>query len=215
MFAYRIPDLDPQGGHAALAAHPAGRRIAGVARWQLVAHPNGGSLATWLGHPFSPGSYGEGRPTHDGMTYFPPKEWPADRAALLRDKLPDHEAVELVNGRVLIGLALRAPRPRRFAGAPSLGKPSGDLADAAFALWDRLGAKEAIALDDPGLARVLFLAVAACYRVTEEALDDLGWLTTADDDAVTAVVFGLDPKSEPGAGGSSPSSPPGSPTATP
>ena len=208
MFAYHIKDLDPMGGHAALAAHPAGKRLAHVGRWQLAAHPQGGSFATWAGSPSFPGAYGEGRETHDGMTFHPPKEWPTDRAALLRERLPEHEAVDLTSGRVLIGIAMRAARKRRFS-TPGVGRPSGALADAAFELWDKLNGDSEILIDDPLLTRVLFLAVAACYRVTEEAMDDLGWLTTEDDNLVTSIVFGLDPKPAPGAGDTSASSPPG------
>lgn len=209
MFAYRIPDLEPSEGHAGLAAHPIAKRLAHVGKWQLVAHPMGGAFATWAGKPSFPAAYGEPRQTHDGLEFYPPKEWPTDRALFLREKLPEHEAVDLVGGRVLVGVAMRAARKRRFS-VPGVGRPSGALADAAFELWDKINESHDVMIDDPLLTRVLFLAVAACYRVTEEAMDDLGWLTTEDDNAVTSVVFGLHPKPDAGAGDTSASSAPAS-----
>jgi hypothetical protein len=211
MYAYHIHDLAPHGGMDALRAHPAGRRLVAVGRWQLAAHPAGGSLATWAGHPFSPSAYGEPVPTHDGMFFMPPKDWGKNpHGALARNPLPESAAVQCVNGDLLVGVATRSARPRRFAGGPSIGRPSGDLADAAFALWDRLANKDTVLVNDPGLSQVIFLGIQACYRVTEEALDALGWVTTADDDELIRGIFGLDPKPEAGAGAMSPSPAPAS-----
>lgn len=211
MYAYHIPGLDPRDGLDGLKRHPVGKRIAHAARWQLSAHPAGGALASWVGFPLLLSAYAAPIPTHDGMAFLPPKDWGANpRESLAREPSSAAIPVSLEQGAILVRQVTRAPRARRFAGAPGVGRPMGDLADAAMALWDRIANKEFIAFDDPGLAKVLFLAVAGCYRVTEEALDALGWLTTSDDYKILSAVFGLDPKAGPGAGDTSPSPPPGS-----
>ena len=125
MYAYRIAGLAPQGGMAALAAHPIGKRLLIAGPWQL-SKCGDGSLVTWKGAPFDVGRFADPAPTHDGMEFY---RW---KDELSREQLLDHFAraercpeatVELACGMsISIALALRgAARRRTFAGGGSIG----------------------------------------------------------------------------------------------
>lgn len=206
MYGFRIPDLGPEGGNEAVRLHPIAKRLAIAGPWQLGKHPDGGSFATWRGASARPADYGVPRPTHDGLFYFPPKDLATLTPSSLAkaDHRPDTTVVLSSGVTLSIPLATRGARRRRFASDRAVGEYVEEFATTAFRLYDRVVSGEKPLESDADLCRVLYLAIATRYRVVEEVLDDLGWLTTADDGIVIGAVFGSDPKADAAAGGTSP-----------
>lgn len=199
MYAYRIPDFNASDGNLGLKSHPVAKRLVIAGPWQFVTHHLGGALATWKGASIKLEDYAAERPTDDGMFYLAPKRQltPADVA---RDAISESVPVTFDSGVTIdIPIASRSPIVRRFTKASKFGGYAGEYAKTAYKLYDRIVAKEDILLGDDDLRRMIFLAVASNYRVTEEVLDDLEWLTTADDSKITEVAFGHGPKSSPAA----------------
>ena len=204
MFAFRIPDLSPEGGNEAVRLHPVAKRLAIAGPWQLAKHPDGGSFATWRGASAKWPDYGPPRTTHDGLFYHPPKDPTAMTPAALAktDHRPDTTVVLSSGVTLSVPLATRGARRRRFGADIAVGEYVEEFSTAAFRLYDRVVSGEKPMENDADLCRVLYLAIATRYRVVEEALDDLGWLTTADDGVIIGAVFGSDPKASAAAGGS-------------
>ncbi len=201
MLAYRIPDVAP--AHAAdrmrAGDHPGLARIALAGPWQFSAHPEGGSLATWLGSRVPRiDDLCDAVSCSDGLTYYRPSPLPSpmDLAKTLHSS--DEIDVDLVSGvRVSILLARSSPRRLRFTGDSSIGEPLTEYGRLARVVSERLAEADAdhpITTDDADVRRLLLLAIAQRYRVTEELLDDVGWISTADVDPVICAIMGSDPK---------------------
>lgn len=203
MYGYRIGSLEPESGNEGVRTHPVAKRLAIAGPWQLGKHAEGGSFATWRGASASVADYGTPRQTTDGLWYFPPKDPATLTPSALgkADSRPDVTVV-LSSGMTLsIPLAVRGARRRRFAADTALGEFVEEFTNTAFDFYDRVAAGEKPLESDPQLCRLLYLAIASRYRLTEEAMDDARWLTTADDAIVIRAVFGSDPKAVAAAGG--------------
>jgi hypothetical protein len=204
VYAYRLPECTPQQISGGKIEHPSGARLNHAGPWQLAAHPHGGSLATWRGAPHHIGAYGEPQECADGLLYYPSKV-PLTPEALARPRVPESVTIETHSGVTLaIPIATRSPRRRMFAAASKVGGYIDEYPRLVFSIYDRLVAKEPMPMGDPDLCRMVFLAIAGCYRVTEEAMDQAGWLSTFDDDLIMGAAFGTNPKAEAAAGGTSP-----------
>ena len=196
-YAYRIPGetVRPDG----IATHPLAKRLAPAGPWQCCDSHDGGTLLTFKGASVSLDSYGPPQVCDDGLVYYPSLV-PLTPADLGKANIPDSVPVTLASGMTLsIPVARRSARKRSFTGK-AVGDYVSEFPRLAFSVYDRVQSDQAIKLDDRDLVRVIFLAVSLCYRVTEEVLSDLGWLSTADDDPIISAVFGLDPKAVAAAG---------------
>lgn len=199
MLAYRIPDVAASAAVGQMHEHAGLKRIALAGPWQFTAHPLGGCLATWRGSKVPHvDSLGDGIACDDGLTYFRPAIMPTamDLAKALRSA--DEIDVDLVCGvRVSILLAISAPRRLSFTSGPAIGDPLTEYGLLARDIQRRLAEApedQPITVADVGVRRLLFLAIAQRYRVTEELLNDLGWLSTADVDPLLCAIWGSDPK---------------------
>lgn len=204
MYSYRIPDgIGHTGGNAAVAAHPIAKRLAAFGPWQTSKHAEGGVLLSWVGGSTDVAMYGTPRATYDGLTFYPSLT-PIRPENVARASVSESVDIDLVSGvRLSIPIAKRSARRRRFGCDDALGAFVDEYPTLAFKLFDRFADKEQVTIGDADLRRILFLAVAKNYRMTEEALDDSGWLTTEDDDAIISAAFGTDPKPVPAAGATS------------
>lgn len=201
MLAYRIPDVSPadcldrmrDGSHAGLA------RIALAGPWQFSAHPEGGALATWKGAPVPRvDDLGEAVACPDGLMYYRPKVMPA-QADLAKPSRSEWEIdVDLANGmRLTVLLAASEPRRLRFVGPDAVGDALTEYGQLARRVQRRLAESTPdapITAADADVRRLLVLAVGQRYRVTDDLLDDLGWISTADVDPLLQAIQGADPK---------------------
>jgi hypothetical protein len=212
------------GVRAAPAAEiPAFRRLLPAGPWAVTAaeHPAGqggrGSLAWQLAPGETPAVVPDvrawaWRACPDGLWYGSGGGLPS-QASLAREAAPPGVDLVLGGGTTLtIPLAVAAPRLIDF-GAGGIGEPATELGRLAYRIYDRLTAEQGIGLADPDLHRLVLLAVQASYRVTEELLTDLGWISTVDLDPIVCAIFGTHPKASAGGAGNSPSPPADSSTA--
>lgn len=213
MFAYWLPAA---GVPMEAAEHPSAQRLLPAGPWQYSVHPQGGTLASWkdpAGRAPRLDDFGPGRPTADGLTYYPPKV-PATLGDLLRKSLPPSTPVTLACGQVLpIALAASSPRKLVFnpGGTCSGGDYLTEYARLADELRMRAKVEDVIGGADPLLGRVVLLAIQQSLRATEEVLTDLGLVSSVDFTPIVLAAWGYDPDpNADGAGaGASPSPAPG------
>ncbi len=204
MYAYRLPQCEPQQIAGEKIEHPSGARLNIAGPWQLAKHSHGGSLATWKGSPHHVGAYGDPVECSDGLIYYPSKV-PLTPDNCARVRIPESIKIETHSGVTLaIPLATRSPRRRLFSGKKSIGDYIDEYPRLVFSLYDRIAAKEVVTMGDAELVRMIYLAIATCYRHTEESLDQAGWISTEDDDLIMGAAFGSNPKAEAVAGVTSP-----------
>lgn len=219
MYAYRLP-LAAVPMEA--AEHESARRLLPAGTWQFSPHPQGGTLATLKradGRAPALDEFGEPRETADGLLYYPSRE-PLTVDALRRQIIPPAIPVELACG-------LKLPVPIAAASARKLVFTAGSMTTG-----DYLTAYAQMAEELRGLAkrdgdlftdrdehfrlmgRVVLAAIQQVMTATEEALTDLGILSTDDFLPIVLASWGYDP--DPNAGGAgagpSPSPAPASPT---
>lgn len=171
-------------------------------RWQIQKHPDGGSLLVWPGTANGAGvalaSFGEPRPTHDGLVYYPSSEAPTKEDLIRPEqhRLPG-TWVNLTSGDALyVALATATPRELvlRATGGIARGKYQNEFGHLAHDLYDPFQSDDGIAFDDPRLARILQLMLQQSYFVTEEMAEDLPWLSTADVVPILHCILGVNPK---------------------
>lgn len=201
MLAYRIRDVAAAAASERLhdRSHAGLARLAIAGPWQFAQHPEGGCVATWLGSkPRAFDSLGDGEACEDGMVYYRPDPLPGAMDLAKSKHSEDEIDVDLECGvRLSILLAISAPRRLRFTGGAAIGDPLSEYGLLARDVQRRLAeapADQPLTVADAGVRRLLFLAVAQRYRVTEELLNDLGWLSTADVDPLLCAIWGSDPK---------------------
>jgi hypothetical protein len=196
MYGYIIPWIqDPEGGQATLAADPKARRLMVAGPWQLSRWAGTGVLATWSGSSFRLPDYLPPVDTMDGMQYCGSKV-PFSTASLGKaDALPD-VIVKLACGiEISVGLATGGGGRRRSFGAKEvIGPHVEEFHQLAVDVSTRLEADGMVPLDDLPFSRLLFLAVSRRYRVTEEALNEWGIITTSDDVNIFRALTGQSPK---------------------
>ncbi len=137
-------------------------------------------------------SLGKFRKCFDGLVYFPgttPKQIDIGK----RDYIEGIEYTTSLGVTLTIPLAAHAAVEVSFSSL-DLGGPSDEFAKMAEEIWAN---KENILIRDPRLLRLVFLAIAQNYRITQELLDDLRWLTSKDIDPIYCCIMGLDPKTLP------------------
>lgn len=196
MFAYHLPGVHP----LSTAGHPVAQRIQHAGPWQASSWRGGAALTfRSTGKPFNPDDYGHPVPIAGGCTFFPPAG-PVEPAVLRRESLPPGQPLLMISG-----VTLNVPRAET---APSFlvwdgdglmqsGEPAQEWARLAWQAWDtrentQQGQK--MTASDALLALLTLRAVQASYRVTEEALSHLRWITTGDVGSILAILWGLDPK---------------------
>ncbi len=137
-------------------------------------------------------SFGEGRKSFDGLIYFPgvtPNQMDIGK----RDFIDGIEYITSLGITLTIPLAAHASVEVSFSDL-ELGGPSDEFAKMAEDVWS---CRNDIKVRDKRLLRLIFLAIAQNYRVTQETLDDLRWLTSKDIDPIYCCIMGLDPKALP------------------
>lgn len=207
MYAYTIPWIDGQegrpgveSGQEALAADPRSRRLLIAGPWALTKWHGPGAIAIWRGASKNAEDYLAPVPTEDGMQYLGSKVQLTASALAKAEACPD-VTVKLACGQELsIALATSGGRKRIFASKAAIGAPVEDFHRLAVAICDRIDAQTAVPLDDPDFAQLLYLAIARRYRVTAEALDQWGIITTSDDAPIFKALTGSSPKAGAAAG---------------
>lgn len=194
MFAYRLPAAnDP----FTAAEHPSAKRLLVAGPWQYQAHPMGGVLMAPKredGKSWALDDFAAPLETADGLLFYAPKAQPqpADFAKAVVNAV----TVELRSG-VRLNVALAAASPRKLIFSPS-GISTGDYlteyARMAEELRQRALKDEVIHDDDPTAGKIVLLGIQQCYRVTEELLTFLGWVSTADFLPILMAAWGYDPK---------------------
>ncbi len=133
--------------------------------------------------------FGKPRKSFDGLVYFP-----GEKIAQINLGKRDYiEGIEYATSR---GITLTIPFASYAAvdvsfSSLSLGGPSDEFAQMAENIWEN---RSTILVRDPRLLRLIYLAIAQNYRVTQETLDDLNWVTSKDIDPIYCCIMGLDPK---------------------
>ncbi len=179
-------------------ACPAFERIRIAGPWQYFSCSHAGKsgvAATWADNkdgacPLS--VFGEGRKSFDGLYYFPgttPKQIDIGK----RDYIDGIEYTTSLGVTLTIPLAAHAAVEVSFSSL-ELGGPSDEFAKMAEDIWAN---RDNIQIRDQRLLRLIFLAIAQNYRITQELLDDLRWLTSKDIDPIYCCIMGLDPKTLP------------------
>ncbi len=133
--------------------------------------------------------FGAGKTSFDGLVYFP-----GDK--LSQTEIGKTNYIEGAEYTTSLGITLTIPFAARAAvevsfSSLSLGSASDDFAKIAEDIW---ADRQTIKLNDKRLLRLIYLALAQNYRITQEMLDDLRWLTSKDIDPVYCCIMGLDPK---------------------
>ena len=189
MIAYYHPDVAP--GNAKESGAFAAIQCAGS--WSYTGH-NGGTLAIRPGFSAVRDSYGAEREATGGLTYWGPLVVPG-----IYD-LARPDSVAGVDVRLSCGLVISVPhalvqhRQLRLGGSGGMGAPVTEYGRIAGKLHEHARVSGGIAMDSPELARLLTLAVAQCYEVTADLLDDLGILCAEDVDAILGAAWCGDPK---------------------
>lgn len=196
MIAYTFPDLDFWSGEGAHAGY---QRIAPAGPWVKVNATPQGTTFLRDAKAFAPDAYNPPRPTADGGLYYGPKVLPPPKA--LRRECAGTQEVTTAGG-LKLDVRVAYLSPRQIGWAPGGAIHMGNLRDSwafdALALWNSAEKDPdgtiRITLDPVRVGRVVFGAVRSCYRVTEELLEDLGWI--ASEDLLTCLfgVWGIDPK---------------------
>lgn len=197
MIAYRLPKASLP---LEAAEHPSAKRLLPAGPWQYSAHPQGGTMMTWkdAGGVIPPlHSFAAPRETEDGLTYYGAKQQLTPQE-LARTSFPNGIVVQMSSGVSLsIAIALASARKLVFgAKAHSTGDYLTDYARLVEDVRDRAVRDDKIRFDDQDLLRCVLLAVQQTYRVTEELLTDLGWLSTDDFLPILRAAWGdaSDPK---------------------
>lgn len=163
--------------------------------WSYWSHPAGGTLAVWSdAASHTPEGYRAPEDIGGGLHYCGPLELPHL-----------HDLARPVTGgtdvRLACGLTITVPvalvehRQLRLGNrGPRVGAPVTEYGRLAAMLRDRAAAEGGVPSDDADLLRLLTLAVAQCYRVTADLLDDLGVLAASDTDSLLGAIWCGDPK---------------------
>ena len=196
------------------AAHeiPEFRRVLTAGPWYACASTQGGKSGALIfqkGDQQPPPHSDRWRECFDGLLYRPDNKRPGTADLVRDDRRMRHLDLTLASGVLIsIPVASAAARAVDF-GAKKFAAPSDDFGKSAYAFFDRL--KEADAarqpkLGDPDTLSLVLLAVQQFYRVTEELLNDLGWISSADIDPIISATMGISDSKTQAAGGSSRSS---------
>lgn len=181
MIAYHLAGISAQAAdrHDLMAG-----RLRAAGPWEYRMCAAGGTMAAWPGATV----YGTPRAIAEGVTYHPPAVLPTPddlaRQARAHDELV---AVEVDDCGTVVHIvpALMTPRAVLCDGksAGAFATAYGREAHAAF-LRIAGGEKETL----PILAAVCRRALAYSYRLTDELLDDLGWLNESSVVAIWEAV---------------------------
>jgi hypothetical protein len=169
-------------------------------RWSAQQHPVQGTMVVWPGQHGSGlqlDAFGPPRVTHDGLTYYPSLEKPTP-IELMRDentRLSGTWVSLYGGGELFIALATATPREIILcaSGGIKIGRHKAEYGLLAHDLYEPF-LKEGITFEDPRLGRLLFLALQQSYCITEEMIEDLGWICEADISPIIHAIMGIDPK---------------------
>lgn len=149
------------------------------------------------------------RECFDGLMYLPPATLPGTIDLLRPERRMRFIDVLTSRGVLLsIPVASAAAREVDFS-AKKFGVPSDDFGKCAYAFFDRLSDTKAASqpkLGDADTLRLVMLAVQQFYRVTEELLNDLGWISSLDIDPIISAIMGATDSKTKAADGTSRSS---------
>jgi hypothetical protein len=186
MLAYLLPGANPMRWQE----HPAAGRLVVAGPWQAQPHQDG-ALIAWRdaqARPVRLGDLKAGVPTADGLTYYGPSALPIPDA--LRHFSAKQRAVEPVEIRP--GLVLRVrpamASPRQMLSSGEIGDFVGSYPIRTRHLMTRLNAKEVGPEIDRELFAVVRMGLEQEYRLTDELLDDLGWI---DEESIIALWEGI------------------------
>lgn len=190
MIAYHAADVPVERA----AGHPRFARLKQAGPWSYKPHASGGTLAFWPspdGAIPKQGAFCEARACADGLNYLGPIQLPTP-SQLARDVAgrPDCTKLLLTCG-VTIAILPAYLEPRKVLSTGELGDPVTVYGKLSRSVRDRLGdkAEGSVSLLDPELLALCRSAMMTCYRITDELIDDLGWLTTADIDPIISATF--------------------------
>ncbi len=177
------------------AEHPSFARIASCGKWHFVKHSHdsaSGVLAYWD----KPVGVDLAKPKKckDGLIYFGYTQEPT-QDSLARENIPNSFPVTLRSGRVIdIPMAIAAPKILAFDGTDE-SKHATEFGSEAYRIWEMIEGKSYPS--DLECRRLVYLAINQTYRVTEELLSQLGWITDVDVVPILLAISGRDPKSVP------------------
>ncbi len=178
-------------------------RVAGP--WSYVSQSwsgKNGVAAVWLdaNGAASLDQYAEPRTCFDGLLYFASKQ-PIKQIDIGRkDYIPGIEYTTSKGTNLTIPYAGSAATEISFSDM-TLGAPADEFASLANMIWER---RDKVMVGDPELIRLVYLAIAQNYRVTQEMLDGFKWITSKDIDPIYCCLMGLDPKALADEAGTSP-----------
>lgn len=175
-------------------------------RWCAQAHPQGGTLLIFPAYEGQgvniERDLAPGRPTHDGMVYYPSLVEPTMEFLIRPEPRPAGKWVDLHGGlELFVATAYESPRRLilKSSGSLDLGSFVGEFAQLAFELHPEFISKKGVPHSDPRIARLLFLTIRQSYWMTEEQGEDWGALSDIDINPICCAAMGLIPKPSAGA----------------
>ncbi len=172
--------------------HPAFKRIMSCGPWKWTKWQHNGKSGV-LAFQDDADTAGHAAPItcKDGLIYFGYKDMP-DQSVLARESIPNSFSVTLASGRVIsVPMAIAAPRFMSFDGM-SQDEHATDFGKEAFRIWGNIAQKQFPS--DADSRKLVFLAINQNYKVTEESLTQLNWITDVDIVPIMLAVSGRDPK---------------------
>ena len=172
-----------------LAANGPWAGISGVANGKrgLIVFPAGG---------VPPEHEIEWQDAEDGLLFGVDCKGCPKLAQLQRDNPPPFTNVLLASGDyVRVAFAATAPRKLLFGAKAGLGESVSKLSTLSSSLWEKWSSK-GVPFDDPDLNVFIYSALAACYKITPELLNEVSPITTLDIQPLLDGIWNLRPKEE-------------------
>jgi hypothetical protein len=186
VLAYLIPDASP----LRWPEHPAGKRLAAGGIWQAQPHEVG-TLVAWKQPDARPARIADflpGRQTADGLTYYGPKVLPAPEALRIPQARPRIASPIEIRPGVVVMVRPALASPRKLLCGGGVGDYSEDYPIRARALMGRLKDGDRSPEAERELLAIVVLALRLEYYLTDELLDDLGWI---DEESIFALWEGV------------------------
>jgi len=174
--------------------HPLFASIQHAGPWQYQQHPDGGTVATWLGEVFDPSAYAVPRQVFESLCYLAPKQMVHIHDLVLPGN-PGADVTLACGITLTIPVATVAHRQMRLGrGNVGLGDPVTEYGRLACRMLEEAKRDGGVPNDSPDLLRLIELAIGQRYRVTSEMLDDMAIISADDIDPILACAWMGDPK---------------------
>ena len=181
------------------AAHeiPAFKRVLSAGPWYACNSVQGGKSGTLIMQAptdqVAPHTEGW-RECSDGLLYLSDKTLPTT-AQLVKEQRRA-KFIDIVTSQgVTLSIPVSSASARKVSfGTGKFGNPADEFGIAAFAFYDLLSSRDESQvpkIGHPATLHLIVLAIQQFYRVTEELLDDLGWISSADFAPIIDATLGI------------------------